>query len=406
MLAFDKNSKRKIDANGYLHVSTSHISKETVNQYIGKSIPGWKELGLDPNKVYNCYRKGSELEAGAKTFDGLSILWGHKAESAEAPRIKDRIGNMGTDAKFDGTYLDNSLIFNTKKGIDAINSGERVELSCSYRWTPVVQSGTFNGMAYDIIMTKIIGNHLGLVEEGRAGSDVMVHDSKEGAVEDKKRVSNFMETLNKFFNPTKNEGTAMDGKEKEAMDAGGMKEYFSKMSKDEQKGCMDEFTKIMAGKKEEKTKDEDPKEEKKKSEEKEKAKDEEGKEEKKEKKAEDAAMTLEEVEREIEKSTTYARDEAIKEITKKHQALTAAANDVKPVVGNLDALSFDSAEELYGKALELQGVKTEGFDPSSFPGMFSVLKANKSTPAPMAQDAKIKEFDGHFIGLKSVNIGA
>lgn len=391
MLAFDRESKRKIDANGFLHVSISHISKETVNQYIGSSIPGYKELGLDPTKIYNCYRKGSELKAGAESFNGLPILWGHKAESAESPNIKDRIGNMGTDAKFNPPYLDNSLIFNTKRGIDAIESGERVELSCSYRWTPVIQSGTFNGMPYDIIMTNIIGNHLGLVEEGRAGSDVMVHDSKDKDID----------KSNSFKLPKK-ENKIMEEKEKKTMDADEMKAAFGKMSKDEQNSYMEELKKIMKAKKEEpekeKAKDEEPEEKK----EEKKAKESYDQEEKKEeKKAEDKAMSPDEV----KKLVMDAKEEATQEITAKHKALTAAAKDVKPVVGNLDALSFDSPDDLYKKALDLQGIKTDDFEPSAYRGMFAVLKANKSSKVAMAHDEKKPELTGAFSGLKNVNIG-
>ena len=40
-LALDAASKRHKDVNGFLHVDASNISKETVNPYYGREIPGW-----------------------------------------------------------------------------------------------------------------------------------------------------------------------------------------------------------------------------------------------------------------------------------------------------------------------------------------------------------------------------
>lgn len=404
MLAFDKSTKRRVDANGFLHVSVSHISKETVNPYMGSEIPGYESLGLDPAKIYNCYRKGSELKAGAESFNGLPILWGHKAESAESPNLKDRIGNMGTDAAFKTPYLDNSLIFNAKKGIDAIDAGTRVELSCSYRWTPVVQSGNFNGDPYDIIMTEIRGNHLGLVEEGRAGSDVIVHDSKPEAdmacgdtdpeiEKQENAIIGTIETeLKKFKQLHKKEEKVM-AKEGKAMDGAGLKEAFDALPADGK----EEFLKMIGKKKdadeEDKAKDEENEEAEKKAADEEEAKKKAADEDKE--KSDDKAM---------DEKIQLAKDEAIAEVTAKHKAMSEAAADVRPIIGNIDALSFDSAEAIYGKALDLQKVPTKGFDPSSYKGMFSVLKANRTAKTPMAMDAKTTELTGAFANLKNTKI--
>jgi hypothetical protein len=55
-LTFDATTLRRKDENGFLHVAVSHISKETVNSYRGREIPGWPDLGLDPNQIYQGYR--------------------------------------------------------------------------------------------------------------------------------------------------------------------------------------------------------------------------------------------------------------------------------------------------------------------------------------------------------------
>jgi hypothetical protein len=177
-IALDSATRRRVDENGFLHVSLSHISKEIVNPYYGREIPGCEELGLDPERIYQGYRSGAELAKGADTFNGLPILMGHHAESADNPQKEHRVGSLGTDAAFNAPYLDNSLIITDADAIKAIESGRAVELSSAYRYDPVFEPGEFGGEAYDFIMTNIRGNHVALVEEGRAGPDVVVADQQ------------------------------------------------------------------------------------------------------------------------------------------------------------------------------------------------------------------------------------
>lgn len=180
-MAFDQASKRSTDANGFLHVAVSHISKEAVNDYYGSEIPGWQDLGLDPNRIYRGYRPAAELARAATTFNGLPLLSEHVKDSADEPQKDLRIGNLGTDAAFRAPYLDNSLIIQDAAAIAALSPtgpGQAVkrELSASYRYDPVFEPGVFNGQPYDFVMTNIRGNHVALVEEGRAGPDVVVAD--------------------------------------------------------------------------------------------------------------------------------------------------------------------------------------------------------------------------------------
>lgn len=61
-LAFDKGSVRSVDENGFLHVKISPLTRVQVAPYYGKEIPGWRSLGLDPDKIYKGYRPESELK--------------------------------------------------------------------------------------------------------------------------------------------------------------------------------------------------------------------------------------------------------------------------------------------------------------------------------------------------------
>ncbi len=183
-LAFD--TKRHKDINGYLHVEVSPLTKETVNPYYGREIPGWEDEGLDPEKIYYGYRAGDELKKALNTFNGIPVLDEHKLDSAEHPLKEERVGYTGTSAKWEAPYIMNALIITDAAAIELIESNKQRELSASYRYKPVFKEGYFGGEKYDFIMTEIQANHIALVAEGRAGSDVLVYDKqlKKTAAED------------------------------------------------------------------------------------------------------------------------------------------------------------------------------------------------------------------------------
>lgn len=175
-LAFDQ-SARRIDSDGRLHVEQSHISKSIVNPYYGAEIPGYQELGLVADKVYQLLRDPAELEKAADTFARLPILSEHVPVTVDSPRPDLVVGAIGSDVKFNAPYLDADLCIWDSKAIAGIESNKVRELSCAYRYIPVMEPGEYEGVAFDGRMTEIKGNHLALVEQGRAGSDVVVADS-------------------------------------------------------------------------------------------------------------------------------------------------------------------------------------------------------------------------------------
>lgn len=182
-LAFDRKTMRSFDEDGRMRVSVTNISKANICPYSGKEIPGWDEetqthkLGLDPDEIYMMLRDPEELRKSLKTWNGIQLLKEHKPVDINDHQMWDIVGTTGTDASFDGTYLRNSLIVWTREGIDLIESEDQRELSCGYHYDPDMRPGVFQGEKYDGVMRNIRGNHVALVEEGRAGPDVLVADS-------------------------------------------------------------------------------------------------------------------------------------------------------------------------------------------------------------------------------------
>ena len=194
-LAFDKGSVRSVDENGFLHVKISPLTRVQVAPYYGKEIPGWRTLGLDPDKIYKGYRPESELKKTTtiESINGIPIQLRHHPDFAEDPAKDTRIGATGTDGKYASPYLMNSLHFFDKKARDLIESEALRELSLAYRYKPDFTPGkTEDGQEYDFIMRDISGNHLALVEQGRAGHEVLVYDSKRSDM-DREEIANLVQ---------------------------------------------------------------------------------------------------------------------------------------------------------------------------------------------------------------------
>jgi hypothetical protein len=176
-LAYDK---RTIDQDGRLRVPDCRISKANVCPYYGREIPGYEALGLNPDVVYYLYRHPDELRKAAESFESIPLLRVHTPVTAGDHSPDDVVGVVA-NIRFEHPYLVGDVTVWTQEGIDYVTSEERKELSSAYRYVPVLGVGTSpEGLRYDLIMTNLLGNHVALVAEGRAGPDVVVADSAKG----------------------------------------------------------------------------------------------------------------------------------------------------------------------------------------------------------------------------------
>ena len=462
-IAFDAApSRRSKDENGFLHVSGSHITKETVNPYYGREIPGWRERGLDPEKVYYGWRAGEELEKAAPTFNGLPLLLGHHVESAEDPQKEYRVGSSGTDASWNAPYLDNSLSVTDAVAIRAIEDGKAKEISCAYLYDPDFTPGEWEGQRYDFVMRNIRGNHIALVEEGRAGADVVVADEQikpltrvrsvmnlfkkfRGAQDElpenpgEKEMANDGEKLKAMFEALKEAGkiseeefdalcaTAFDEDKAEEQPAEAaaededkpdtvreaINEAVAKIENAKEGGELDdEFKLKMKAAADACGLDaESPEFQKafaegvKYGEEKEKAEPEKLDSEHESEGAK-RALDEEEVKAAMDAAIKLASKQAHDETVRKFRDMSAAANDVRPVLGNIDTFAFDSAEDIYGAALKKSGVDIRKHPKSAWRSMFLVMPKGGEFDMRVAQDAMPgKPYEGAFAGLNNIRKG-
>lgn len=165
--AFDRQSARSVDLDGRMRVKNCILSTAEVNPYRGQEIPGWEKLGLKANTVYDLYRDPEAMREAVKSFEGVPLMVKHVPQTADEPR-KDYIGGSVHNVTFDGKHLRGDLLVWDGYAIDLIESDEQSDLSCGYRYDPIMNSGDADGAKYDGRMAKIQGNHVALVDEGRA----------------------------------------------------------------------------------------------------------------------------------------------------------------------------------------------------------------------------------------------
>lgn len=177
-IALDAASVRRYDQDGHLHVERTPISKANICPYMGKEIPDPDgKLNLEPDRVYKLLRHPDELKKAASSFGGKPLLHVHQPVSADAHPHEKVVGSVGTDAVYEHPYLMAPLTVWDGDAIKHIDTDEKRELSSGYRYRADMTPGEYEGEPYDGVMRDIIGNHVALVEAGRAGPDVMVGDA-------------------------------------------------------------------------------------------------------------------------------------------------------------------------------------------------------------------------------------
>ncbi len=169
---------RRYDADGRLHILRTPISKATVNPYYGREIPDSEKLGLQPERIYYLLRDPGELAKAAPSFARNQLMFKHIAVSAEDPKQDSIAGTIGSDVEFQAPYLIADLCVWDAEAIAGVETDTVRELSASYRYRADMTPGMYEGQRYDGVMRDIQGNHVALVEAGRAGSDVMAADSQ------------------------------------------------------------------------------------------------------------------------------------------------------------------------------------------------------------------------------------
>ncbi len=93
----------------------------------------------------------------------------HPPEALTADNAKQySVGSVSESVAPEGDKVRATLMITDADAIAALDAG-RSELSCGYTADVVIEPGTWQGQRYDTKQTNIRGNHVALVDAGRAG---------------------------------------------------------------------------------------------------------------------------------------------------------------------------------------------------------------------------------------------
>lgn len=155
---------------GFLICRNVPIARTGDQQYLAS------ELGLDGDKVVTVHRPEEEVfsEATIASFEGKPVTDNHPSELLDSSNVtihsKGHAQNIRRGAGEWSDYLVGDLFVQDERLIEEVRNGKR-EVSCGYAVDYVDNGdGTYT-------QRNIRGNHIAIVEEGRAGHRAAIMDS-------------------------------------------------------------------------------------------------------------------------------------------------------------------------------------------------------------------------------------
>ena len=156
---------------GFLICRDVPIARVGVQDYLGREI-GQTER---PDEIFKVYRPADEVfsPAAVASFEGKPVTENHPDEDVTAENYAQYIRGVVRDVrKGAGQYegcLVADLVVHDGALVRAIQDGKR-EISCGYNclWVPTGD--------HTLEQREIRGNHVAVVDKGRAGHGVAIHD--------------------------------------------------------------------------------------------------------------------------------------------------------------------------------------------------------------------------------------
>ncbi|AIT81604.1 DUF2213 domain-containing protein [Novosphingobium pentaromativorans] len=162
---------------GFLAVR-ARAARTGVYQYLGSEIDPQNQHGLRDKGLVNVLRDDATVfdETAARSFIGKPITDNHPREAVTSENWRDHARGTVMGAMRDGDYLAFDLLLTDASAIRKVDGGKR-ELSNGY--SADIEIGNFtakDGTVCVARQTKITGNHVALVDAGRAGPECAIKD--------------------------------------------------------------------------------------------------------------------------------------------------------------------------------------------------------------------------------------
>jgi hypothetical protein len=174
-LTFD--SPRKTN-DGYLAVRAK-AARTGVYQYTGREVDPENKHGLRDQDSVNVLRDADTVfdKKAVHSFIGKPVTDNHPNEAVNSRNWRKHSRGVVMGALKDGEHLAFDLLLTDQDAIDAIDNGKR-ELSNGY--AAELEFGDFkaeDGTKCPVRQSAILGNHVAIVDRGRAGSDCRIADA-------------------------------------------------------------------------------------------------------------------------------------------------------------------------------------------------------------------------------------
>lgn len=352
------SSVRTYDDYGRMNITQCNISKECVSPYRGSSLPGWRDLGLNPERLYYIYRPAEELIRAADSFNNVPVTIEHPNQLDTPDTPQERVGTTGTDTRFEAPYLVASMKLWDKAAIEGVENSTRRELSIFPSFFDLdMTPGEFMGQAYDGVARNISGNSVALTIKGRVGAECAVGDSQDQEETLMEGLTDLIKT--KFATASDSDADELAKGIMELMAQHEQSEINSgdESEEDEKKGkaAGDESDESD----DESTGDEDEDDDKK----------------GKEPMGDSAIRDL------VAKAKAEARAEARREFSATREAMRT----VEPVYGHV---SGDSADDIYKAVLKQEKVNIDGVHPSAYKALVQMAIHGKTSKQPVGDSAE------------------
>jgi hypothetical protein len=164
-------------AGGYLAVRAK-AARTGVYEYAGREVDPQNKHGLRDKATVRVLRDEGTVfdDKSARSFIGKPITDNHPAEPVTADNWRTHARGTVMGAMRDGEYLAFDLLLTDAAAIAAVDGGKR-ELSNGY--AADLEFGAFtapDGSICDARQTSVTGNHVALVDRGRAGPECAIRD--------------------------------------------------------------------------------------------------------------------------------------------------------------------------------------------------------------------------------------
>lgn len=170
-------SPNKVEtAEGFLICRNVPIARIGQQDYLAREL----QLDGDPNRMVKVNRYENDVfdKATVASFEGKPVTDTHPDEAVGPDNYTKHAKGHAQNVRREGDYIVADLYINDASLIDDIQSGKKREVSCGYLCN-------YEPDGDDYKQTHIRGNHVAVVQSGRAGREVAIKDAAAKTAEER-----------------------------------------------------------------------------------------------------------------------------------------------------------------------------------------------------------------------------